>query len=215
MSKMSKTIAALGVVAGLGVAALPLSSYADDYSQSTQAKVQAEVGGAISIAVDSGNANDNTLVDLGQLMVNGDVKTSSVDVIVSTNNTKVGEQGIGYTLTMSMVGDNNSLNNGNGATIPAGTPEKGTSAWGYTQSTITDADSIAAATWKKVPAGTASDPAVALTTTTGKIPTATEADGVVTAGKETTKVTFGASADGSQQEGIYTGSVIFTATVQN
>lgn len=212
MSKMSKAIAVLGVVAGLGVAALPLSTYADNYSQSTQAKVQAEVGGAISIAVDSGNAADKTLVDLGQLMVNGDVKTNSVDVIVSTNNTKVGANGIGYTLTMSMAGDSNALNNGVGATIPAGTPEKGKSFWGYTQSTITDADSIAAASWAAVPA---KGSAVTLTTANGKIPTATETDGEITPGSETTKVTFGASADGSQQEGIYTGSVIFTATVQN
>jgi len=56
MSKMSKAIAVLGVVAGLGVAALPLSSYAADepYSQSTSADVQVGVSGAISIEVDNG-----------------------------------------------------------------------------------------------------------------------------------------------------------------
>lgn len=212
MSKMSKAILALGVVAGLGVATLPLSSYAADYSQSAQAKVQVEVGGAISIAVDSGNT-DKTLVDLGQLMVNGDVKTGSVDVIVSTNNTKATD-GIAYNLTMSMAGESNALSNGNGATIPAGTPQQGDSAWGWTQSTITDADSIAAATWAAVPVKGSS--AATLTTATGKVPAATvDADNKVTAGSETTTVTFGASADGNQQEGVYTGSVVFTATVNN
>lgn len=47
MSKMSKAIVALGVVAGLGVAAMPLSSYAT----TTTGKVQVNVDGAISVAI--------------------------------------------------------------------------------------------------------------------------------------------------------------------
>ena len=51
MSKMSKAIAVLGVVAGLGVAALPLSTYAalgdalpeDAYKKEAQAQVQEQV----------------------------------------------------------------------------------------------------------------------------------------------------------------------------
>ena len=41
MSKITKTIAALGVVAGLGVAALPLASYA---ATTQNIAVEAEIG---------------------------------------------------------------------------------------------------------------------------------------------------------------------------
>ena len=46
MSKVTKTIAALGVVAGLGVAALPLASYAAD---TQNIAVEAEIGSTISV----------------------------------------------------------------------------------------------------------------------------------------------------------------------
>ena len=46
MSKITKTIAALGVVAGLGVAALPLASYAATTQNIT---VEAEIGATLSV----------------------------------------------------------------------------------------------------------------------------------------------------------------------
>ena len=46
MSKVTKTIAALGVVAGLGVAALPLASYAAD---TQNIAVEAKIGETLSV----------------------------------------------------------------------------------------------------------------------------------------------------------------------
>lgn len=115
MTKMSKAIAVLGVVAGLGVAALPLSTYAD-----TQiVPVEVEVSGAISITSDTATA---------QMSVknNQDVAASDpVKLTVSTNNEN------GYTVTIKDSDNSTNLVTETNDVIPAGTPAQGTSAWGY------------------------------------------------------------------------------------
>lgn len=201
MSKMSKAIAVLGVVAGLGVAAMPLSSYAANYSQSTSAIVSAEVGGAISIAVEdvTGGAYDsatNTL-KLGELTLGGDVKAASLNVKVATNSTKE-DATANYKLQMTMETTETALVNENGQKIEAGTPAKGTSAWGYTTDDI--ATNLAGATWKQVPAK-------------GQTAAELKANGTANNTGETTKVSFGASASPTQAQGVYSGTVVFTAVV--
>ena len=61
MSKSTKIIAALGVVAGLGVAALPLSSYATDGTVSGNVTISATITDSIAMRIksnsDSGNEN--------------------------------------------------------------------------------------------------------------------------------------------------------------
>lgn len=190
MSKMSKAIAVLGVVAGLGVAALPLSTYAANYSQSAQAQVQVEVGGAISIATDATGG----VVDLGQLKINGESDTKDLNVTVSSNSE------IGYDLTIKSATSETALVNESGAKIPADAGvAAGTSAWAYRLAGETEG------TYGEWAAITA-DPVNILNHT---------ADAANTGGMEgKTKVNFGASADGSQQEGIYKGTVVFTATVK-
>lgn len=206
MSKMSKAIAVLGVVAGLGVAALPLSSYAADepYSQSTSADVQVEVSGAISIEVDNGATDAGVaknLVDLGQIKLNGDIVSKGLKVTVKTN---AGVQSdVAYSLTMTTESTNNALVNENGIELPAGVPQQGTSAWGYAVGeSLTDATE-GLTDWAAVPGK-------------GSTPAELKANDNVPsdAHSKDTFVYFGATASTGQREGIYKGTVVFTATVQ-
>ncbi len=193
MSKMSKAIAVLGVVAGLGVAALPLSSYAEgNYNQSAQATVQVEVGGAISITTDAADGK----VDLDKMTLNNVSTTKDLKVTVSSN------AEVGYSLSIKALTvdaeGNGVLTNENGKTITSGTTiEGGTSAWGYRLANAEAEGDYGAWT--------------AVTSEPEEIH-AHSASGTAAMNDETT-VNFGASANGSQQEGIYTGTVVFTATV--
>ncbi len=128
MSKMTKTIAALGVVAGLGVAALPLSSYAAEVTNTgaTQAGVdvtfQATVGNSISITASEGTVSINNLI------ANQDVAEASTDITVATNNAA------GYQLRIKDKDSTLALMpaaDGTAAGIAAGVPTKGTNAWGF------------------------------------------------------------------------------------
>lgn len=207
MSKMSKAIAVLGVVAGLGVAALPLSSYAaENYNQSAQAQVQVEVGGAIAISVDSGNATTPSLVDLGDLKINGVTTNTTPLVVTVKSNADDGK----YDLTLKSATAETALVNENGAKIPAidGAAAKlvgGTAAWGYfvgdTADENTEYTGVTAdgATLK-------TDQAIA-TSNTGS-------DSATYKNMDQTKVIFNAAAAGDQQEGVYSQTVVFTATVK-
>ena len=63
MSKYSKIVATLGVITGLGIASLPLATFAapipliDGTPKSANVKVKLTVGDAVAIAVDSNDAN--------------------------------------------------------------------------------------------------------------------------------------------------------------
>lgn len=189
MSKMSKAIAVLGVVAGLGVAALPLSSYAAS-SQSKQAKIQVEVGGSISLEIDQATDDtndwaDNTL-DLGQVMVGGAVKEGTLTAKVTSN------EKVGYKLTMYATNEGK-MTGLLGNTIANEAPAQGSEGWGYKTETVTE--------WTKMP----------LAATPATINTANAGEAALDA---STDVTFGVSVDAGTEEDTYTGTVIFTASVQ-
>lgn len=200
MSKMSKAIAVLGVVAGLGVAALPLSSYAATTATRT-AQVQVEVAGGISLAFDQPDTqiegatfNETTrLLDLGQVTLGGAIKEGSFKVVVETNNP------IGYELKIAAK-DSTDMTSENGDTIATGTPTANTttSAWGY-----------------KVGAGSYQP----LSLTGDVISAADDATVAPSEGdsgrpSKGTDVTFGVAAQSSQAEGTYVGNVVFTASVK-
>ena len=200
MSKMSKAIAVLGVVAGLGVAAMPLSSYAATSSEvKAETRVQVEVGGAISIAAAS-DGTDKAIVDLGQLKINGATDVAGVTVTVSSNSA------VGYDLTIKSKGAETALVNANGAKIPAltdgGQIKGGTSAWGYGLYTKTTVDNDTAPTTFK-----------GISATPENIASYTPTEGD-SATNRAVKVGFKASASSSQDEGQYTGTVVFTATAK-
>ena len=79
MSKTTKIIAALGVAAGLGVAALPAFSYAD--SVAGQVDVDVEVGSAIAMTI-VGNNDDNQAYNTGatQAYISVGVLAADTDV---------------------------------------------------------------------------------------------------------------------------------------
>lgn len=195
MSKMTKTIAALGVVAGLGVAALPLSSYA----ATQQVDVSANVLGSIAVSTDvDGESGAKGTLELGDVTPGSSVVMKDLAVTVSTNSTA------GYTLTLRDTATDASLINTADSTqkIAADTTvQKGQTAWAVRgaadgSSALNDSD------WVAVPASNAT----ALTIKN-------KAAGALTDGAETTSVTFGVSvAEGAVTAGTYTSTVIFTAT---
>ena len=114
MSKITKTIAALGVVAGLGVAALPLASYA---ANPTTVNLTASLDDSLSLSV--------TETELSfELENGGTVATDATDATVTTNNAA------GYDLNIKAGSGGTALVSGSHS-IEAGAAAQGTSAWGY------------------------------------------------------------------------------------
>lgn len=189
MSNITKAIAALGVVAGLGVAALPLSSYA---AETGPVKVTAVVDSTISIT-----ANDNE-VNLGTVMPGGPVSTASTSVTVASTATA------GYTLVVKDADENTglyttnadgSLNTTAGAFIATGAPAKGSTAWGVRK------DNTVAFTGVTPYSGAG----VELKKTTGS----------ATVDGDTTNVEFGVSVATGFAAGTYEGEVVFVATANS
>ena len=194
MSNITKAIAALGVVAGLGVASLPLSSYAAPVTKdSDPVKVLATIDKSLSVAATSSEVN------FGTIIAGGAVQTQDLNVEVSTNVQD------GYTLEIKSAGTDAALHtvdatgsiitseNGNNhvGQIGAGVPEKGKSAWGYRLNNTGE--------WKAV-------------TTSGAEVGSSDGASSEALETETFTVTFGISASATQADGTYQGSVIFTAT---
>ena len=110
MSKITKTIAALGVVAGLGVAALPLASYA---ATTQNIAVEAEIGETLSVETP-------TVATVELAPTNGAAATEgSSSVTVKTNHLS------GFTLNIKDSDSETGLT-GTSGTIAAGTVLDGT-----------------------------------------------------------------------------------------
>ena len=120
MSKITKTIAALGVVAGLGVAALPLASYAAESNDNpTTVNVTASLQESLTLNV----SEDALAVTLTN---GGAVQTAATTATVTTNHAT------GYSLTMAAKGSNANLVSGTNNIPTSATVEQGgASAWGY------------------------------------------------------------------------------------
>lgn len=200
MSKMTKTIAALGVVAGLGVAALPLSSYATIVSGNTTVTAQAIIGEAISVTAD---ATDD-IVKIENVTANQDVAEGSTNVTVQTNNAN------GYNVVIEDKDATTALmttdGSGTATGIPAGVPVKGTNAWGF-KASAADGSSVtiptAAQSYRAIEAN-GSQLALA-----NRVSGATDTDGDVFT------LTFGVTVDSSIAAGTYQDEVIITATTRS
>ena len=149
MSKITKTIAALGVVDGIGFAALPLASYAATTAPVT---VSASLNESMSIEVDD--------PDLSFTLTNGQASTAQ-----TTTATVITNHSGGYTVTIKPTGGQTNLSNTEGDTIPTGTTMDGSvSAWGYN---LDAGDTYTAFTAAGAVISSSEDP----TTTTGaKVP---------------------------------------------
>lgn len=198
MSKTTKALAIMGVVAGLGVAALPMSSYAATDSTNMGVKTTIEDYIAIETTTDGSDDTDAKNVIVAGVVNNGDVKTGTGTFNVKTNNKQ------GYYVQISATDtDLTNTTSGQSEKIPAGNPAKGTSAWGYRAS----ADGVSNVTIKDDVYGSNDYAAVDGTATT----IATGAGATADAGDNIT-MTFGISASASQAAGTYKGVVTLTAT---
>lgn len=195
MSKMTKTIAALGVVAGLGVAALPLSSYAVN-SDPLTVKAQAVVGESISVTAD---AADDT-VTITDVIANKDVKEESTVLTIETNNTS------GYNVSIkdadsvtALTTDGTNAANG----IPASADlTAGNKGWGFKASTTTEGVSAAAsANYRAI-----LDTPVAL---------ASRSTGASVTDGDKVTLTFGVVVDSSIAAGTYYDDVVITASTNS
>lgn len=214
MSKLTQSIAILGVVAGLGVSALPLSSYAETVTwtqeasdDTTQTNIGVDAEGDHFVSTDTAVTltindvlsieSDNQAVELKPQasattvagLYTGD---NAVNLNVKSNNSK------GYSLTIlgtADTGTKNALTNDFGNEIVAGDlTSTSASEWGY----YVGATVATGQTWKAVPADTAAE-------------IGTKATATAETGDDYT-VNFGANIIDGQAAGTYEGKVTFTAT---
>lgn len=203
MSNLSKTIAVLGVVAGLGVAALPLSSYAaqstDGSAVSENATVKLAIAKKLSLTLGTAEA------DLGD-----GSQTPAIAATVITNNSKGYDLKIkGSTttgsvktvLTSGVVKDDIVAATGSAATPAALAKTTTNSVWGYTVTGDDAAEGFKKATGDGKYAGV----------TVGGETIASKTAATAASGNLTT-VTFAADLLDNQAAGTYTGQVTFTAS---
>ena len=215
MSKKStKIIAAAGVVAGLGVAALPALTFAE--SVSGEVLLTASVTDAIAMEIlgngDGGTAGVNVFNPADATNINGHtggtaqaatLQTSSstasllpndINVDEATSEIKVWTNAAGYSLAIKAGAGGTDLVL-NGASTPTAnqkleanaTLAAGQNHWAYK---VGAEGSFTAVTTSDVVINTASTPVAG----------------------DTTNVTYGFSTLGTQEQGDYEGSVIYTAT---
>lgn len=214
MSNMTKTIAILGVVAGLGVAALPLSTYAaptaiegtgTPLSAPKDVPVQLTIKETLNMYVtdEAGTADFTSPVKIGSSEIAAAGKYESDPIAVKVETANKG----GYALTIvgsyvkdGLSGDDatnalTSLVNENNTMISAGALADADteSTWGYAVDTAAG-ETASFGTW------------------TGVTDSAVEINKLTEAGTQTTKVKFGANIVAGQQAGTYNGQVTFTAT---
>ncbi len=203
MKKMTAAMAALGVVAGLGAAALPLASYASEAT----VPVTAIIDDALSINITDATTADDLGADgvlIEGVTPGGAVESRKIAVTVSGNDTQQK-----YKLTLEDRLADTALINANNERIETLTTtgalnaDTSTSAWGYAVSNSVSAE---ATSYKGVPAR--NNP-VQLLSGSGNTGT------IAANGKATTYVSFGVYAAEGQQPGRYTSDVIFTASVAN
>lgn len=192
MSKIAKSMAVLGVVAGLGVAALPLSSYAAT-SQSGPVTIQATVDSSLAVTAAADTVN------LGTIAAGSGIATQTTSVTVSGSVAK-------YNLGLV---DKNDDTNMNWVSLADGQTESDSSVTGTAIPAEANLETAAKgwafrlnedAAWQAVPE---------YSVTTFNI---TEAGGAALNTSATTDVTFGVKADSTLKNGIYQDQVVFIAT---
>lgn len=206
MSKTTNALVALGVVAGLGAAALPLSSYAANDKTNRDVPVELTIEPILQIATSNDNESEGAVtVDKVELTTanatdGAEYASTGFNVNVKTNNSK------GYTISMMGTDGKTDLISGTDK-IETGSLVAGTSAWAFK---VTPAESGAGAgastqtAWTNIP-----DASTVIYTGTQ------EKGGIDSTNGINTPITFGATVASTQAAGTYTGSVTFTAAAQN
>ena len=238
MSKKStKIIAAAGVVAGLGVAALPAMTFATE-SVSGDVDLYAEVLPAIAMTI-TGNNDDNGHYGSGNGAVDVFNPATAASSTIDGHTTPATATSVASSSWVSLLPNaiaNGNDTNGFKSTITVYT----NNATGYTLN-VKDADSTLALTkvgsTETIPAGTVTSPATTFDLVAGtaawgyKVDTAS-ADGAgykpisasdaqvktkatPTSGGEATNVYYGVATDDDQATGVYTDTITYTATTNN
>ncbi|MBR3180518.1 hypothetical protein IKF63_00335 [Candidatus Saccharibacteria bacterium] len=219
MVKTKNIVAALGVVAGIGSAALPLTTFADVTNpQSNTQVIRATVENTFQLSVTPNVTLTKT--DISQtLAVNKDNENTDLEHVVEVK----GNAYSGYTLTM---GSNNAYDSlryvadsskefgaaaryDDDVNIPASTSvQHGTSSWAYRTSTTPASDQSASikgdyssASWTKVKANSATADTLL-----------SQGSSVHAAFDDKVYVNFGIATSETQPAGVYEGEVIYTAT---
>lgn len=190
MSKMSKTIAVLGVVAGLGVAALPLSTYAADNDDTV----------TLNVAVSETLELDIAEASLDISSVNSNLLNESSAKGNQWNEATVTAKSSG-SYNIAVKTSNTNLVNGSD-TIPAGAPKtSGTvtaSAWGLKNATTGTTTTNSAFS------------SYAALDTVGKNFVRTTSAPANADDGDTYKARFGVTTQTGQAAGTYTGDATFT-----
>lgn len=201
MSKIAKSMAVLGVVAGLGVAALPLSSYAAP-AESTPVTIRAKVDSSLAVTSDA----PNNVVDLGT--VNATSGTASNITVVTVTGTEnfynLGVMDQDNDLSMNWV-------DADGTTSVGGTPvtkipaitaaaDNLTGGWGFR---INDGVNTTPGQWQPIVAYDA-----------GGVTNLVQNKALDKTNGSTTNVEFGVNVEGidNLENGIYEDVVVFVAT---
>ncbi len=194
MSKIAGAMAALGVVAGLGVAALPMASYA---AESAPVTIRATVDSSIAVTT-----NEQSVVDLGT--VNGsNAGQNTIKVTVSGSVAKynlgvIDEDDNNYMVWKDAAGTDQSDATKTTTTISPITGSDLTGGWGFRKNN----DHTTAGAWAAVPVYTAA-------TVDNLVQNAELTDG-----EQDTIVEFGVDITGltTLKNGLYEDDVIFVAT---
>ena len=210
MSKIKSVIAGLGIVAGLGVAMAPLTSYADEVTNPNT--VTAVLNDVISMTLVSTDASGSDTMDchsahnpactgttqsVRTTILPGHADTSSMytDIYVSTNTTN------GFNLTVADSDTNNNLQTTSGDTIAAiaNEPIGGTRpGWAIR---IDDAGS-----WLAMPTSNAQGGPILIKSH--------QPDPAAVSINVHSKVTYGVAASDSQASGTYTDTIVYTVTTR-
>ena len=218
MVKTKNIVAALGVVAGIGSAALPLTTFADATNpQNNTQVIRATVENIFELSVTPNVTLSKT--DISQtLAINKDNENTQLEHEVNVKGNAYG----GYTLTM---GSNNAYDSlryvadsseefgaaaryNDSINIPAGeSVVAGTSSWAYRKTSDTASNTgpltgdYENSSWTKVKANTATPDTLM-----------SQASSVHAAFDDTIYVNFGIATSETQPAGVYEGEVIYTAT---
>ena len=215
MVNSKKLIAGLGVVAGLGVAMLPLTSYATDAAGSTPSTdtgatqtIRAEVAPTFTLTVTSNKAiaaakaTDDALAITAASGINEEL-IHTVKVTGNIYGGYVLKMGALDSTDLKFVKDvSQDFGNANRydstVKIPTGTTvAKGTSAWGYK---------------KKINEGSYDSAYNALTLSSAATELYVNENTANSKFDDTVLVQFGISVDENQPAGVYEGQVVYTAT---
>ena len=228
MSKIKNIAFGLGMVASLGIAVLPLATYADsgDYAQASEdLTVNLQVNSVIGMTIRSysgtpaalngtteclsdESASGYTCTTTGNQAVSttilpgqADTTTMYSDIFVSTNSTN------GYTLKLIDEDEVTSLTSTNGDTIAtvSGEPTSANPGWGVSVDNT--------GVWEAMPNNTsATDPTIVAGTPI-TVADYTPSTPTVTSQRQST-VHYGVAATNSQTSGDYTDYVVYTATAK-